>query len=58
MSSDLEHAMIALVRRFSLPFEVKDDADALETLAIVSGAGLLASLLLLLNGVDLGAGFL
>lgn len=47
--------MIAFVRTFSHLFDVKHDANLLETLAIFSGLGLLASLLLVLNGIDLGA---
>ena len=44
-----------IARAFSQFFEVKHDADVLESLVTFAGAGLLASLLLVLNGIDLGA---
>jgi hypothetical protein len=44
-----------IARAFSQLFEVKYDADVLEPLVMFSGVGLLASLLLVLDGIDLGA---
>ena len=45
-----------IARAFQQLFEVRyDDAHVPETLAVFSGVGLLASLFLVLNGIDLGA---
>jgi len=44
-----------ITRAFSQFFEVKYEADVLEPLVMFSGVGLLASLLLVLDGIDLGS---
>jgi hypothetical protein len=49
--------MNAIVHRLRRSFHSVRDADALKQIALLCGAGLLVSLLLLTYGVDLGAGF-
>jgi hypothetical protein len=51
----LESPMIAFMRALSHFSEVKHDTGVPQTLVTFSGIGLLASLVLVLNGIDLGA---
>jgi hypothetical protein len=55
---DLEAAMTAIARAVSRAFQsATTDIDVLKELALLCGAGLLVSLLLLTYGLDLSPGF-
>ena len=55
---DLETAMTAIARAVSRAFQsATSDIDVLKELALLCGAGLLVSLLLLTYGLDLSPGF-
>ena len=52
-----EVAMAAIAHALSRVFETADEFDTLKQIALFCGVGLLATLLCLTYGLDLGAGF-
>jgi hypothetical protein len=50
--------MVAVARALSRAFRTRLDIEAVKSLAVFCGAGLLISLLLAMRGVDIGTGFL
>ena len=49
--------MAAIAHALSRVFETADEFDTLKQIALLCGVGLLATLLCLTYGLDLGAGF-